>query len=58
VTINLAGEQTVAVKISNLASHHVFTAATIQWPSKVVDVIGSDYDCTANFAGGCQDAIP
>ncbi|HEX2878188.1 MAG TPA: hypothetical protein VHO25_01500 [Polyangiaceae bacterium] len=58
VTINLAGEQTVAVKITNLASHHVFTAATIEWPSKVVNVVGSDYDCTANFAGGCRDAIP
>jgi hypothetical protein len=58
VTINLAGEQTVAVKITNLASHHVFTAATIDWPSKVVDVIASDYDCTATWSGGCPDAIP
>lgn len=58
VTINLLDEQPTTIDITNLASHHVFTAATIDWPSKKVTTVASDYDCSANWAGGCLDAIP
>ncbi|HTM44026.1 MAG TPA: hypothetical protein VL137_03670 [Polyangiaceae bacterium] len=58
VTINLLGQKATVVPIMNLASHHVFTAATIDWPSKVVTPVETDYDCTATWAGGCTAAIP
>jgi hypothetical protein len=48
----------VVIGITDLAAHHVFTAATIEWPSKTVTVVGSDYDCNANWSGGCRDMIP
>ena len=58
VTINLIDEQPTTIDITNLTSHHVFTAATIDWPSKKVTPVASDHDCTANWSGGCLDAIP
>ena len=58
VTINLLGEAPVVIDIQNLASHNVFTAGTIEWPSKVVTVAGDIHDCTANWSGGCLDPLP
>jgi hypothetical protein len=58
VTINLLDRPPVVIPITDLAPHHVFTAATIEWPSKAVTVVGTDYDCNANWSGGCQDMIP
>jgi hypothetical protein len=58
VTINLLDRPPVVIPITDLAPHHVFTAATIEWPSKAVTVVGTDYDCTANWLSGCQDMIP
>jgi hypothetical protein len=58
VTINLLDHAPVVIGITDLAAHHVFTAATIEWPSKTVTVVGSDYDCNANWSGGCRDMIP
>lgn len=58
VTINLKDQAPVTIDIADLAPQHVFTAATISWPSKQVSVIGDDYDCSGNWIGGCKDAIP
>jgi hypothetical protein len=58
VTINVIGEPSRTIAITDLTSHHVFTAGTIDWPSKAVVLDGAEYDCTANWSGGCRDAIP
>lgn len=44
--------------ITNFASHWVWTVATIDWPSATVTAVGTLYDCTANWSGGCLAAIP
>ena len=44
--------------ITNFASHWVWTVATIDWPSATVTPVGTLYDCTANWSGGCLAAIP
>jgi len=58
VTINVLGQPPVVVDITDFAAHHVFTAATIEWPSKTVTVVGTDYDCNATWSGGCTAEIP
>jgi hypothetical protein len=58
VTINLFGEPTQVIDITDLTSHHVFTAGTIEWPAKVVTLSGAEHDCTANWASGCRDPLP
>jgi hypothetical protein len=58
VTINLIGEAPRVVDITDLASHHVFNAGKITWPSKAVTLSGAHHDCSANWSGGCRDAIP
>ena len=56
VIVNLKGKGTTIIDISGLAPSHVFSAATIAWPSGVVTPIGTDYDCTAMWSGGCYRA--
>ena len=58
VTINVLDQPAVVIDITDLAAHHVFTAATIEWPSKTVTVMDGDHDCSANWSGGCLDMIP
>lgn len=58
VTINVLDRPPVVIDITDLAAHHVLTAATIEWPSKTVTPIGTDYDCNATWSGGCPDLIP
>ncbi|HMI89964.1 MAG TPA: hypothetical protein VK509_01310 [Polyangiales bacterium] len=58
VTINLIDAEPTVIEISNLASHHVFTAATIEWPSKQVTTLATDHDCSAHWASGCKDELP
>lgn len=57
VTLNVAG-QAYTIAIQDLASRHVWTAATIAWPSGVVTPSQAIHDCTANWSGGCRDVIP
>jgi hypothetical protein len=58
VTINVLDRAPVVVPIANLPSHHVFTAATIEWPSRQITVIDGRYDCTSEWAGGCTAELP
>lgn len=58
LTINVLGRPPVIVDITDLAAQHVFTAATIDWPSKTVTPVGDEFDCGGNWASGCQAAIP
>jgi uncharacterized protein YfaP (DUF2135 family) len=57
VTLNVGG-QVYTVSITGLVSHHVWTAATIDWPAGTVTTSQNDYDCTATWASGCTAAIP
>lgn len=57
VTLNVAG-QVYTVSLTGLVSHHVWTAATIDWPAGTVTTGQSTYDCTATWASGCTAAIP
>lgn len=60
VIINLLGTTTVLDR-QDLIPSHVWTVATIHGTT-VTPVLSSDsrydYDCTANWSGGCNDAIP
>lgn len=56
VIINLGGQAHVFTR-ENLASHHVWTVATVRRDG-VVTGIGTNHDCTANWISGCRDAIP
>lgn len=58
VIINVVGKPTVSIPITDLASHFVFTAATIDWPSGTITTVGTQYDCTATWSGGCTALIP
>lgn len=58
VIINVKGFGSTIIDITNLAPSHVFTAATVSWPSGVVTKIGTDFDCTSNWSGGCKEPIP
>ncbi len=57
VILNVGGVATVA-RIQDLVSHHVWTAATIQWPEKTVTPATTIFDCTANWSGGCLSPLP
>ena len=57
VTI-LAGGVEHMVEMQNLASHHVWTVATIEMPAGTVTTSTETYDCNASWAGGCTAAIP
>jgi len=57
VTLNVAG-QSYTIAIQDLAPDHVWTAATIDWPSGVVTTSQAIHDCSANWSSGCRDVIP
>jgi uncharacterized protein YfaP (DUF2135 family) len=55
--VNVQGT-TLTIPHTGLVSEHVWVAATIDWPSKVVTPMQTDVDCTSNWSGGCQMTIP
>lgn len=55
--LNVRGKVTT-IDVTAFVSHHVRTLATIDWPSGVVTVINSDFDCSASWSGGCKAALP
>lgn len=57
VTLNVAGHP-FTVAIQDLAPFHVWTAATIEWPSGTVTTSHANYDCSGNWSSGCRDSIP
>jgi uncharacterized protein YfaP (DUF2135 family) len=57
VIFNVAGRSTTA-QIQNLPSRSVWTAGTISWPSGEVTLSPDVYDCSGNWAGGCQEMLP
>jgi hypothetical protein len=58
VTINVVGQAPVTIDIIDLPPQHVFTAATIEWPSGTVTPVAEQLDCSGNWAGGCREEIP
>jgi len=58
VIFNVAGQPITVVDISDLAPYWVWTAGTIDFPAGTVTPSTATYDCTANWSGGCRDAIP
>jgi hypothetical protein len=58
LVINVEGKPPVEIPIDSLDPQKVFIAASIDWPSGEVTVIGDVYDCTANWDRGCRDPIP
>ncbi|MBK8480368.1 MAG: hypothetical protein IPL40_04210 [Proteobacteria bacterium] len=56
--INLKGRAPIVLRKENLAPRHVWTAATIAWPGAVVTPQQTDYDCSANWSGGCKASLP
>jgi hypothetical protein len=57
VIINME-DKLVVLEIEDFASHHVWTAARIHMPEGVIEGVGDVHDCTANWSGGCRDALP
>ena len=57
VTLNVKGV-TTTVAIQKLAPQHVWTAATIAWPSGTVTTTQDIYDCSGNWSSGCKATIP
>jgi uncharacterized protein YfaP (DUF2135 family) len=57
VTLNVAGK-VYTIAIQDLAPSHVWTAATIDWPSGTVTTSQTIYDCSANWSSGCKAVIP
>ncbi len=57
VTLNVMGH-VFSVARADLAPLHVWTAATIEWPSGVVTVGQADFDCSGNWSGGCRAVLP
>jgi hypothetical protein len=55
--INMRGAVYV-FNITGLASHWVWTVATIDWPSGTVTGTGTRFDCTDNWFEGCQAVLP
>jgi hypothetical protein len=55
--LNVRGVVTV-VPITSFVTQHVRTIATIDWPSGAVTVVGSDFDCSGNWSGGCRAKLP
>jgi hypothetical protein len=44
--------------MTGLVSHHVWTAATIDFPGGTVTTAQSTFDCTATWSSGCTAMIP
>ncbi len=55
--VNVQGT-TLTIPRSQLVSEHVWEAATIDWPSKVVTPMQVDIDCTSSWSSGCTLPIP
>ena len=55
--INIKGQVTV-VPLMNFITEHVRTIATIDWPAQTVNVMNTDFDCSATWSSGCKAAIP
>lgn len=55
--VNVRG-QAVVFSIMDLAPQWVWTVATIDWPSGVVTPVGTVFDCSAMWSGGCNAPIP
>jgi hypothetical protein len=58
VTVNIGGGRTTVIPIVGLPPMHVRYAAEIAWPSGAVSTVGTVYDCSADWSGGCQATIP
>lgn len=58
VIINVAGEPIVLVEMNDLPYQSVWTAATIEFPGNTVTPSADVFDCSANWASGCQEDIP
>jgi uncharacterized protein YfaP (DUF2135 family) len=57
VIINMA-DKLVVIDIQDLAPMEVWTAARIHMPERIVETSQSVFDCSANWSGGCREAIP
>lgn len=57
VVFNVDRQTTVAT-VENLAPRSVWTVGTIAWPSGVVTLDGSIFDCSGNWSGGCLEDLP
>ena len=58
VTIDVTGQASITLSMMDLAPQHVWTVATIAWPSGVITPSTSVFDCTAAWSGGCTAALP
>jgi hypothetical protein len=58
VVINVKGQPAQVFERAALASHHVWTVATIAWPSKEIRAVGTDFDCVMMWSGGCTAQLP
>ena len=57
VTVDVGGNVTT-VDMNGLASHHVWTVATIVWPSGVVTPSQVTFDCSTSWSSGCTAQLP
>jgi hypothetical protein len=57
VTIEVDGE-TYVTEVADLVPHHVWTAATVEWPPGQVEIFTDTTDCSAAWSGGCQLPLP
>ena len=52
------GGTIVTVNMTDLAPQHVWTVATIDWPSGVVTPSQTVFDCGASWSAGCTATLP
>ncbi len=57
ITLEVDG-QVMTLPKENLPPQHVWTVATIDWPSAVVTPSDAVFDCTASWSGGCTAELP
>ncbi len=57
VIFNVSG-RVVTAQIADLAPQHVWTAGTIRWPGGAVETRTEVFDCSGNWANGCQADLP
>lgn len=57
VTVDIDGTVTT-VSMNGLAPQHVWTVATIEWPSGVVTPSQAVFDCSASWSSGCTAPLP
>lgn len=58
VIFNVAGQPITVVDTQDLPPSWVWTAGTIEFPGGSVTPSTERYNCTGNWSGGCNDAIP